>query len=97
MGTALVLTHKDPQSCIWVSEDSSSRQFVNKDSSSFYVVLVLFGMVHPPAVFTSLIFAFRAQRAKTLLVFLLALVMVAVLYVLHRVGMALLHRLVYGS
>jgi hypothetical protein len=70
---------------------------VNKDSSSFYVVLVLFGMVHPPAVSTSLIFAFRTQQAKMLLVFLLALVMVAVLYVLQRVGVALLHRLVSGS
>jgi CBS-domain-containing membrane protein len=58
------------------------------------VVLIVFGIVHPPAVSTSLIFAFRAEQAKTLLVFLLALVMVAVLYVLQRVGVALLRRVV---
>jgi tryptophan-rich sensory protein len=60
-------------------------------------VLVLFGIVNPPAVSTSLIFAFRAQQAETLLVFMLALVMVAVLYVLQRVGVALLRRVVPGS
>ena len=60
------------------------------------VVLILFGIVHPPAVSTSLIFAFRAEQAKTLLVFLLALVMVAVLYVLQRVGVTLLRRVVPG-
>jgi CBS-domain-containing membrane protein len=60
-------------------------------------VLILFGIVHPPAVSTSLIFAFRAQQAKTLLIFLLALVMVAVLYVIQRVAVTLLHWLVSGS
>jgi CBS-domain-containing membrane protein len=61
------------------------------------VVLILFGIVHPPAVSTSLIFAFRVQQAKTLLIFVLALAMVAVLYVIQRVAVALLHRIVPGS
>jgi HPP family len=60
-------------------------------------LLILFGIMHPPAVSTSLIFAFRVQEAKTLLVFLMALAMVAVLYVIHRVALALLHRIVPGS
>ncbi len=60
-------------------------------------VLILFGIVHPPAVSTSLIFAFRVQQAKTLLVFLMALVMVAVLYVIQRVAVALSSRIVPGS
>ena len=60
-------------------------------------VLILFGIVHPPVVSTSLIFAFRAQQAKTLLVFSLALVMVAVLYIIQRVAVTLLHRLASGS
>ena len=57
-------------------------------------LLILLGIVHPPAVSTCLIFAFRVQQAKTLLVFLLALVMVAVLYLIQRVVVALLHRIV---
>ena len=60
-------------------------------------LLIIFGIVHPPAVSTSLIFAFRVQEAKTLLVFLMALLMVAVLYVIHRVAVALLHRIVSGT
>jgi hypothetical protein len=60
-------------------------------------VLILLGIVHPPAVSTSLIFAFRVQQAKTLLIFVLALAMVAVLYVIQRVAVALLHRIVPGS
>ena len=60
-------------------------------------LLILFGIMHPPAVSTSLIFASRVQQAKTLLIFLLALIMVAVLYVIQRVAVALLHRIVPGS
>ena len=60
-------------------------------------VLILLGIVHPPAVSTSLIFAFRVQQAKTLLIFVLALAMVAVLYIVQRVAVALLHRIVPGS
>jgi CBS-domain-containing membrane protein len=60
-------------------------------------ILILFSIVHPPAVSISLIFAFRAQRAKTLLLCSLALAMVAVLYVLQRVAVALLHRLMTDS
>ena len=60
-------------------------------------VLILLGIVHPPAVSTSLIFAFRVQQAKTLLIFMLALAMVAVLYSIQRVAVALLHRIVPGS
>ena len=60
-------------------------------------VLILLGIVHPPAVSTSLIFAFRVQQAKTLLIFVLALALVAVLYIVQRVAVALLHRIVPGS
>jgi CBS-domain-containing membrane protein len=60
-------------------------------------VLILLGIVHPPAVSTSLIFAFRVQQAQTLLIFVLALAMVAVLYIVQRVAVALLHRIVPGS
>ena len=60
-------------------------------------LLILFGIVHPSAVSISLIFAFRVQQAKTLLIFLLVSVMVIILYIIQRVAVALLHRIASSS
>jgi hypothetical protein len=51
-------------------------------------VRLVFDIVHPPAVSTSL----RTHQTEALLVFLLALAMVAVLYVIRLVRVALLHK-----
>ena len=56
------------------------------------VVLVLGGLVHPPAVSTALGFAFYARQGEAVGVFLLALLMVAVLVVLERVALWTLAR-----
>jgi CBS-domain-containing membrane protein len=56
------------------------------------VVLVLGGLVHPPAVSTALGFAFYARQDEAVGVFLLALLMVAVLVVLERVAIWTLAR-----
>ncbi len=47
-------------------------------------VMIVLNVVHPPAVSTSLIFAFRSGEEKTVLLFGLALVVVVLLVVLQR-------------
>jgi CBS-domain-containing membrane protein len=56
------------------------------------VLLITWGIVHPPAISSSLVFAFRAHQESEFVIFLLALSMVAVLFVIERVTVLLLHR-----
>jgi CBS-domain-containing membrane protein len=55
-------------------------------------VLVLSGLVHPPAVSTALGFAFFASQEQAVGVFLLALVMLGVLVILERLAVWTLAR-----
>ncbi len=55
-------------------------------------LLITWGIVHPPAVSSSLAFAFRAHQESEFVIFLLAMSMVAVLFVIERVTMLLLRR-----
>jgi CBS-domain-containing membrane protein len=55
-------------------------------------LLIICGIVHPPAVSSSLAFAFRAHQESEFVIFLLAVSMVAVLFVVERVTVLLLHR-----
>jgi CBS-domain-containing membrane protein len=57
------------------------------------VAMILLDAVHPPAVSTSLSFAFRAGDQSDLVLFLLAVAMVAVLVILERYALWLLRRL----
>lgn len=57
------------------------------------VVLIVLDIVHPPAISTTLGFAFVAQQDRVVDLFLLALVMVAALVLMQRAGVWLLHRL----
>ncbi len=60
-------------------------------------VLIVFGIVHPPAISTSLIFSFRTHQENEFIVFLMALAMVAVLYVSHLVAVALVRMIASDS
>ena len=60
---------------------------------STIALLVTLGIVHPPAVSSSLAFAFRAHHENEFVVFLLALSMVAVLFVVERVSVLVLRRI----
>jgi CBS-domain-containing membrane protein len=55
-------------------------------------LLIALGIVHPPAVSSSLAFAFRAHQESEFVIFLLAVLMVAVLFVIERITVRLLHR-----
>ena len=55
-------------------------------------LLIVWGIVHPPAVSSSLVFAFRAHAENEFVIFLLALSMVAVLFAIERVTVSLLRR-----
>jgi CBS-domain-containing membrane protein len=55
--------------------------------------MILLDVVHPPAVATALSFAFRDESAKTLLLFIMALGMIAVLVVMQRAAVWLVARL----
>ncbi len=55
-------------------------------------LLVTLGIVHPPAVSSSLAFAFRAHQESEFVIFLLAVFMVAALFVIERVTVALVRR-----
>jgi CBS-domain-containing membrane protein len=55
-------------------------------------VMILLDAVHPPAVSTSLSFAFRAGDQTNLVLFLMAVAMVAILVVLERYALWLLAR-----
>lgn len=55
-------------------------------------LLITWGIVHPPAVSSSLAFAFRAHEESEFVVFLLAVFMVAVLFVIERFTVLLLRR-----
>jgi hypothetical protein len=55
-------------------------------------LLIIGGIVHPPAVSSSLVFAFRAHGENEFVIFLLAVAMVAVLFVIERVTVRLLRR-----
>lgn len=57
------------------------------------VAMILLDVVHPPAVSTALSFAFRDESVQTLLLFIMALGMVAVLVVLQRSALWLVSRL----
>ncbi len=57
------------------------------------VLMVLLDMVHPPAVGTALSFAFQTGAESTLVLFMLALSITAVLVILERVTLWLLARL----
>ncbi len=56
------------------------------------VLMILLDYVHPPAVSTSLSFAFRAGAEQNLALFLLALAIIIVLVLLERVTLWLLAR-----
>ncbi|MDP9476964.1 MAG: HPP family protein [Actinomycetota bacterium] len=55
-------------------------------------LLVTLGIVHPPAVSSSLAFAFRAHQESEFVIFLLAVFMVAALFIIERFTVVLLHR-----
>ncbi len=55
-------------------------------------LLVTFGIVHPPAISSSLAFAFRAHQENAVWIFLMALAMVTVLFVIARVTAVLVRR-----
>ncbi len=57
---------------------------------STIILLVVLNVVHPPAISTSLGFAFIATQERALEMFVLALLMLAVLVVLQRVALRLL-------
>ena len=57
------------------------------------VLMILLDMVHPPAVGTALSFAFQTGAESTLVLFMLALSITAVLVILERVTLWLLARL----
>lgn len=56
------------------------------------VLMILLGAVHPPAVSTSLSFAFRAGNEKNLVLFGLALAIITMLVVIERLTLWLLAR-----
>ena len=56
------------------------------------LMMILFDVVHPPAVSTALSFAFRSGDASNLLIFGLSVAMVAMLVVLQLVSIRLLSR-----
>ncbi|MDP8949121.1 MAG: HPP family protein [Actinomycetota bacterium] len=55
-------------------------------------LLVTLGIVHPPAISSSLVFAFRAHQENEFVLFLLALFMVAILFIIERVTVVVLRR-----
>ena len=55
-------------------------------------LLITFGIVHPPAISSSLVFAFRAHQESEIVIFFLAVCMVAGLFVIERVTVVLLRR-----
>ncbi len=55
-------------------------------------LLVTLGIVHPPAVSSSLAFAFRAHQESEFVIFVLAVSMVAALFIIERFTVVLLHR-----
>jgi CBS-domain-containing membrane protein len=57
------------------------------------IVLILFDIVHPPAVSTALAFAFVSTRDRVLVIFLVALVLIAALVLLQRVAVLTLGRI----
>ena len=60
------------------------------------VVMIFIDAVHPPAMSTSLIFAFRAGDESNLVLFALAVAMTAVLVILERALLWLLGRVGHG-
>lgn len=54
------------------------------------ILMITFDMVHPPAISTSLGFAFRSGEQQNLILFLLALLIVAILVLLQRAVLYLL-------
>jgi CBS-domain-containing membrane protein len=57
------------------------------------VMMIVLDVVHPPAVSTALAFAFRGENERTVILFALAVGIVAVLVILQRSIVWLLHRL----
>lgn len=55
-------------------------------------VMILTKAMHPPAVSTSLLFAFQHTRPNTLLLFLLAVILLVLLIALQRTSLWLLNR-----
>ena len=55
-------------------------------------LLVSLGIVHPPAISSSLAFAFRAHQESEFMIFVLAVSMVAALFAIERVTVVLLRR-----
>jgi CBS-domain-containing membrane protein len=60
------------------------------------VFIIVMDAIHPPAISTALSFAFRAPGTSAFLLFLLALVMVAVLVLLEQVILWIIRRLDQG-
>jgi CBS-domain-containing membrane protein len=60
-------------------------------------LMILFDVMHPPAVATSMSFAFRAGDESNLLLFAMAVGIIAVLVVLQRAALWLLARSNNGS
>ena len=56
-------------------------------------LLVVLNIVHPPAISTTLGFAFYAHQADTIPIFLLAIGMLVALVILERLALFTLHRL----
>lgn len=56
-------------------------------------LMIVLDVVHPPAVSTALSFAFRSENQRTIVLFVVALVMIAVLVVLQRAIVWLFKRL----
>lgn len=56
------------------------------------VVMILTKAMHPPAVSTSLIFAFQQTKPNTLMLFLFAVILLVLLIVLQRISLWLLRR-----
>jgi CBS-domain-containing membrane protein len=56
------------------------------------VVMILARAMHPPAVSTSLLFAFHDTKASTLMLFLLALLLLVLLLILQRMSLWLVRK-----
>lgn len=61
------------------------------------VLMIVLDVVHPPAVSTALAFAFRGENERTVILFALAVGIVAVLVILQRSVVWLLHRLYHAG
>ena len=90
----LIISHLGAATAGWIAYKVLGPGYFSGAGAMIFIILfmILLDAVHPPAVSTSLIFAFRAGHESNLLLFALAVGVTAVLILLERYALWVLSR-----